>query len=60
MAHVDPDIDSEDEEEDEGDEELEDDEIEDEDEEPWELDRLDSQILENCNEYGVRKCTPVS
>lgn len=50
MAHVDLDsysADDEDEDEDDG--------IEDDDGESWELDRPDSQTLENCNEYGAAR-----
>lgn len=50
MAHVDLDTYSADD-----DEEYENEEIEDNDDESWELDRPDSQTLENCNEYGAEK-----
>ncbi|KAG6364714.1 hypothetical protein INS49_006318 [Diaporthe citri] len=55
MAHVDLDIYSA------NDEEMEDgdddgfDEIEDDEDESWELDRPDSQTLENCNQYGAER-----
>lgn len=50
MAHVDLDTYSDDDEDDD-----EDDGIEDNEDESWELDRPDSQTLENCNEYGADK-----
>lgn len=50
MAHVDLDIYSP---EHSGFEEEEDEEIEDDNDESWELDRPDSQTLENCNQYGA-------
>lgn len=51
MAHVDLDTYSDDDDEDED----EHDEIEDDDNESWELDRPDSQTLENCNSYGAER-----